>query len=228
MAGTPVRILLARHGETHANVEGRWQGQTDSPLTDRGWQQAELLADMLATRTVDAVYSSPIGRAMQTAEVVAARHNLPIIPDDRLKEIDCGGWTGRLGADLRVEDPEGMDAWAHRPWAFRMPGGETLGETQARGLAFFQNMMAQHAGETVAVITHGAMTQTIVIEGMGQTIADLWLEGGRIENCQVSTLEWTPEGGLRLLDLGDASHLASVGTLGGWRTVDQDVQEQRS
>src|SRR6059058_2455656 len=101
-AGTPVRILLARHGETVFNVEGRWQGQSDSRLTERG----------LADEPIAAVYSSDLGRAVDTAAEVAKLHHLAVTTDERLREIDTGAWTGKGRAEITAEFPGGLEAWA--------------------------------------------------------------------------------------------------------------------
>lgn len=220
----PVRVLLARHGETVANVEGRWQGQTDSPLTERGLLQAGRLAESLADQPVAAVYSSDLGRALRSAEIVAAPHGIPVTVDVRLREIDTGAWSSRLGAEIRAEDPSGLETWLSRPWSFRMPGGETLGEMQGRAADFFQDRMPLHAGQTVVVITHGTAAQTILALALQRALTDLWLPEGRIENCQVSRLEWTSSRGLRLVELSDISHLAGVGSIKGWRVMDREPE----
>ena len=218
-AGTPVRILLARHGETVFNVEGRWQGQSDSPLTERGLAQARELARALADEPIAAVYSSDLGRAVDTAAEVARLHQLTVTTDPRLREIDTGAWTGKGRAEISVEFPGGLEAWATRPTGMRLPDGETLAEAQRRVLAFFAERMLAHADETVVVISHGAITQTILVDAMGGSIDDLWLEQ-RVDNCQISRLEWTPGHGLRLIELSDVRHLEDVGSLRGWRTTD--------
>jgi probable phosphoglycerate mutase len=101
----------------------------------------------------------------------------------------------------------------------RLPDGETLAEAQRRALAFFADRMPAHAGETVVVISHGAITQTILVDAMGGSLDDLWL-AQRVDNCQISRLEWTPGHGLRLIELSDVRHLEDVGSLRGWRTTD--------
>jgi broad specificity phosphatase PhoE len=221
MTGTPVRILLARHGETVFNVEGRWQGQSDSPLTERGIAQAEQLALALANERVAAVYASDLGRAFGTAERVAAPHQLQVVPDSRLREIDVGDWTGLSRAEIKAIDGERLQAWGERPATVKHPRGEGLGEAQARALAFFGERMPAHAGETIVVVTHGAIGQAIIVHAMGSTLADLWLEQ-RLDNCQISRIDWTPEAGLQLRELSDVKHLAEIGSLKGWRTTDTD------
>src|SRR5215467_3096506 len=112
MGGTPVRILLTRHGETIFNVEGRWQGQADSPLTERGRAQAAELARALADEQIAAVYSSDLGRAADTAEEIAALHQLEVRTEPRLREIDVGAWTGKHRDQINTEFPGGLKAWA--------------------------------------------------------------------------------------------------------------------
>jgi broad specificity phosphatase PhoE len=84
-------------------------------------------------------------------------------------------------------------------------------------MTFFAERMPQHADQTIVVIAHGALNQCILIDAMGRSVDDLWLEQ-RIDNCQISRLEWTPTDGLTLVELCDVRHLAEVGTLRGWRT----------
>src|SRR5579859_6430344 len=126
MSGTPVRILLARHGETVFNVEGRWQGQGNSPLTARGAAQARELARALADEPVAAVYSSDLDRAVQTAAEVAALHSLRVETDPLLREIDVGGWQGKGRVEIEPAYPGALAAWDAAPASMRLPDGETL------------------------------------------------------------------------------------------------------
>src|SRR5262245_53758645 len=148
MTGTPVRIALARHGETVFNVERRYQGQSDSPLTERGFQQARELAESLKNEPIAAVYSSDLGRAFETARLVAAPHGLDVMQDPRLREVDVGDWTGLSAAEVAATDFERLQAWQSRPATVRLPCGETVADVQARALAFFAERMPEHAGQT--------------------------------------------------------------------------------
>jgi len=217
MPGTPVRILLARHGETEFNVSGRWQGQGNSPLTERGWAQARELGRALAEEPIAAVYSSDLGRAAQTAQEVAVLQGLEVDQVRQLREFDVGGWTGKSGAEIEVEYPGARQAWADAPAGMRLPGGETLLEAQTRALAFFAERMPAHAGQTVVVVSHGGIGQTILVNAIGGTVDDLWLKH-RVDNAQISRLQWTPFEGLKLIELSDVRHLAEVGSLRVWRT----------
>lgn len=220
MGGTPVRILLARHGETVFNVEGRWQGQSDSPLTERGIAQSRELGRALHGEPVAAVYSSDLGRAMQTAQEVALTLGLEVRAEQRLREIATGGFTGKNRGEIDNDYPGIRNRWAAAPSSMRLPeGGETLLEAQSRALGFFKERMPDHLGETIVVITHGAVGQAIVVNGLGGTVEDLWLKE-RVDNCQITRLEWTPEGGLKLIEMADVRHLQDIGSLGNWRTTD--------
>ncbi|MBV9580030.1 MAG: histidine phosphatase family protein [Chloroflexi bacterium] len=221
MGGTPVRILLARHGETVFNVEGRWQGQADSPLTDRGRAQAGELARALADEPIAAVYSSDLGRATDTARAVAALHALEVRPEARLREIDVGEWTGKHRDEINAAYPGGLKAWATQPSSYQLPNGENIRDAQSRALEFFAERMPSHAGETVVVISHGALCQAILVNAMGGTVDDLWLKEG-VDNCQISRLEWSTDGGLNLIQLVDVRHLENVGSLRVWRTTERD------
>src|SRR5205823_3682096 len=182
MVGTPVRILLVRHGETLFNVQGRWQGQSDSPLTERGLAQARELGRALHSEPVAAVYSSDLGRAMQTALEVAAPHGLTVRPDVRLREIETGGFTHKNWAEIDAEFPGARQKWATAPARMRLPKGETLLEAQTRVLGFFAERMPEHLDQTIVVISHGGIGQAILVDALGGTVDDLWL-ADRVDNC---------------------------------------------
>jgi len=156
---------------------------------------------------------------MQTAQEVATLHGLTVTPQVRLREIDTGGFTRKNWAEIDAEYPGQREIWAKAPATLRMPGGETLLEAQTRALAFIAETMPQHADQTIVIISHGGIGQAILINAMGGTVDDLWLTE-RVDNCQISRLDWTPADGLRLVELSDVRHLEEVGSLRTWRTTD--------
>jgi broad specificity phosphatase PhoE len=225
MPGTPVRLALVRHGETIANVEGRWQGQSDSALTERGVEQSRSLAETLADETLAAIYSSDLGRALATARIVAEVQGLEVITDWRLREIDTGRWTGQSGAVLREQELVLLDRWRLHPAGMRLPGGENLAEVQARVLDFCAEVLPWHRGQDVLVMAHGTLNQTLLVHALGRPLSDLWLPQ-RIDNCQVSRLTFDPSDAWQVLTLAETSHLLGVGSLRSWRAADVEQEER--
>jgi broad specificity phosphatase PhoE len=147
-------IHLARHGETDWNREPRWQGHADPPLNALGRQQARALAESLAGTRIAAVYSSDLLRASETAEIVAARLEVPLHLDAALRELDVGSWEGHTRAELEVHDAEAVARWeesGEHGWE----GGESLREMAARVLEAIRSIAAEHVGEEVLVVSHG-------------------------------------------------------------------------
>ena len=130
-------ILLARHGETTENRERRFQGQKDVPLNDLGREQARALAEHAAREQppIAALYTSPLVRARETAEIVGERIGLAPRDDERLKEVDVGDWQDRLKDDVERDDPELWAAFRRAGDDFRFPGGESFAEQQERVVA---------------------------------------------------------------------------------------------
>src|SRR5262252_5726734 len=130
-APVPTQLILVRHGESNFNRDKRWQGQSqDALLSELGWQQAACAAAALEHSGAAALFSSDLTRAMQTAVSISLATALPIIPDVRLREIDCGEWTDRLSDEVALEQPERVRAWNEAPATTSLPGGEGLAEAQ--------------------------------------------------------------------------------------------------
>ncbi len=147
---------LVRHGETTYNAEGRIQGQSDAPLSTLGRRQSEAVASALAIVSVEAIYSSPLRRAMETAQYVADRLQLPIETDRRLMELDAGVFEGRLRSDLTVDFPQELARWLGGDDDFAIPTGESRRELAERGCAALRAIAAAGHRE-VAVVTHGGL-----------------------------------------------------------------------
>jgi len=147
-------LFLIRHGETPWNVEGRYQGQLDPVLTEKGQQQAESTAARLANLGFEAIYSSDLARAHQTALALAIKTGLPVQLDRRLREVHQGKWQGVVIDDIRAGWPEEIRGWETAPWQRSPPGGESLEELQVRIFAAIDEIIARHPQGTVAVFTH--------------------------------------------------------------------------
>jgi broad specificity phosphatase PhoE len=167
-------LYLVRHGETLWNVEGRYQGQLDPPLNERGEAQARAAARELAAVDVEAIYSSDLARAHQTAQALAELTALPVVTDPRLREIDQGGWQGILIDEIRSQWPEEIARWEQQPWDCCPPGGERLQELQARILEAIGEIVRRHPDGTVAVFTHKLPIALLKIRYRDHDPSNIW------------------------------------------------------
>jgi broad specificity phosphatase PhoE len=157
-------IVLVRHGETADNVPPqRFMGSRDTPLSDRGREQAHRLAADVAGAGLAAIWTSALRRARETAEIVGAAAGLVPRVDERLAESHRGRWEGRLVTDIEREEPELWAAWRRAGAGFRFPGGESLAEHQRRALAALD---AVREGPLPAlVVSHGGTIRAIAAAG---------------------------------------------------------------
>jgi len=198
-----VTLLFVRHGESTWNVEGRFQGRQDPPLSELGERQARAVAQRLAS--VDhpaAIVSSPLSRARRTAEVIGAACELPVAFDERLVEISHGDWEGLLRTEIAARWPEALERWHASPQAVRFPNGENLDQVQARFESFMSDVPARKT--PLVVCTHDVIIR----------LATLWA-GGRpmtrfaslkSDNAALTEIAFA-DGLPRLVRANDAQHL---------------------
>jgi probable phosphoglycerate mutase len=168
-------ILLARHGETDWNSEGRFQGWADPPLNDAGRAQARRLAEQLRDTPFDAVYSSDLRRAHETAQIVAAPHDVPVVTDPGLREIDVGSWSGLTRAEIEERFP---GAEHH--------DGESRADHLARVLATVERIARAHLGERILIVSHGGSLRALRRHAIGEPVHPM-------ENCGVYELHFRDE-----------------------------------
>ena len=161
-------ILIARHGQSDWNHEKRWQGHADRPLTERGREQAQALADRLAHIELDAVYSSDLKRARDTAAVVAGSQGLELrqLPD--LREVDVGSWSGLTRDEAQERFPEGFARWrdGYPGWK----DGETYEAMTDRVLRAVDEIAAEHEGGRVLVVSHGGPIRAMHAAALGLNV----------------------------------------------------------
>jgi alpha-ribazole phosphatase len=160
------RVLLACHAVTDANDEKRYQGQSDLPLNARGREQAERMARRLAHAKIERIFTSDLTRAQQTAQAIAARHNITPLIDPRLRELDFGAWEGRTFAEVDAQDALAMKAWLADPTRVPPPEGETLADLAARVQSFWQEHIAPFDSGTLVVSHRGAL-RVLVCQALG-------------------------------------------------------------
>jgi broad specificity phosphatase PhoE len=177
-------IHLARHGQTAYNHEGRFQGHLPVPLDATGREQAAELAEVAAGVEIVSLWCSPLVRARETAEVVAARIGLEPVEDARFAETDTGDWTDRSFAEVRAEDPEGFARFQRSDPTFRYPGGESFAEQSDRVQAGLAALRALPEKLPALVVCHRGVIRLALAVALGDETA-----GGReIANASLVTL----------------------------------------
>ena len=203
-------LHCVRHGESLYNAEGRVQGQSDVPLSDLGRRQGEAAAGALAGLDIDALYSSPLRRAIQTAECVAARLGLEIRTDPRLKEVDAGVFQDKLRTDLAELYPEDLARWTSGDPDFTIPGGESRRALAQRGCQALE-AIRQAGHERVAVVSHGRLL-VVTLEAMADFPEGRSPES--LQNGSITTLRFNADGRAHVESINQVDHLADVGTAG--------------
>ena len=197
-------IILARHGETLWNQQGRMQGQRDSPLTETGIRQARQLARRLKAVAFSALYSSDLGRAHRTAARIAGETGHAIIADERLRERHFGVFEGMTNSEIRERYPEHYERFASRDPHFAMPGGESAAVFHERCLNCMVEIAARHDAQTVVVVAHG-----LVLDALYRAAVGMKLEvprGFPLLNCSVNTFRYEA-GAWTVVAVCDVTHL---------------------
>ena len=205
-------LIFIRHGETEGNRSGRWQGHADVPLSDEGREQARRLAARLKSEghAFDGLYASDLGRALETAQIVAQELGLEVHPLVELREIHVGDWSGLTTDEIRTRFPEQWDLF-ESGGDFRRGGhGESLAEFQARIVQAIAQMVKTHPDQRLLVATHGGAIRVIfyyVGEIMGQRQVE------HIENTSLTEVVFE-DGVPRIRRATDISHLEPAATSG--------------
>jgi alpha-ribazole phosphatase/probable phosphoglycerate mutase len=195
------KILLIRHGKTDWNIDVRFQGSTDIPLNDYGYQQALRTAERLKSWQGVPIYSSPLKRAMQTAEAISK--GMPVIPLDELTEINFGVWEGALVSDIRKKNKKALDAW-HLDGFFSIPeNAETWEQIYCRVTEAI-NVCLEREEERIMIVAHGGILRAIMINLLKFDPHSAWRLA--VHNCSISGIDIC-RGVNNLVFLNDTLHL---------------------
>ena len=202
-----MKLILVRHGETQWNRSNRFQGQNDIPLNRRGLVQAGQTARALARIPCRAVYSSPLIRTMQVAEVISQAVDRPVSKVDGLKELDLGDLEGVSGDEMRDGWRQVYDAWRENPADVSMPNGESLAQLQERAWQAFLNVEASHQDEdTLILVSHNFAIRTIVCKLLGVPLENFHkMTLGLSSICAIDSGQW----GRRLVTYNSTGHLSA-------------------
>ena len=199
------QIIIVRHGQTEWNIRGIRQGYLDSQLTERGLAQAKALALRLAREKFAALYSSDLGRAVQTAQEIANITGHPIITDERLRERNLGIFQGLSGDEINSKYPDERKQLRTQGPSYVIPGGESMVQQVERNIGCLNELAAKHQGEQIVVVTHGG-----VVSGFFRHTLEISLEAPRrfeFVNAGINVFV-REEDNWMLLTWGDVSHLA--------------------
>jgi probable phosphoglycerate mutase len=206
------QVFIIRHGETEWNIANIRQGHLDSRLTPEGVAQAQALAQRLTRERFRLIYSSDLGRAMQTAQIIADATGHEIVSDPRLRERHLGIFQGLSSDEIKVKHPE--EYRLHRTLGpdYVIPTGESVRQQVARNLAYLNEIAVKHLGESIVVITHGG-----VLSGLFRHTFSIPFEAPRrfeFTNAGLNVFIYE-EGNWFLQTWGDLSHLANGGSNAG-------------
>lgn len=201
-----MRVLLARHGETAWNAEGRYQGQEDIPLSAIGEAQGRALGERLREVRIERAVASPLSRARRTAELALGEARAGMLTTDPgLMEIAHGRWEGLLASEIRDRDPDRLQAWRDAPHEVLMPGGESLRHVLDRAWPAFARAAAGLAAEdTLLVVAHDAVNRVLLCRILGIPLAGLWTF--RQAPTTLNLIEGPDVDHLEVVRLNDCSH----------------------
>ena len=200
-------IYITRHGETEWNVAGRIQGHTDVSLSERGQEQARMLARRLSTVPIDAVYSSDLSRAAETARVALGERDVPITFTEELREYNKGVFEGLTEAEYREKYPELYEPSMVNDLDFAPPGGETIRETSRRLAGIVQRVKDAHLDQSTLIVGHGGSLRAGIV-----SLLDLPLEANwkfAMSNCALTVIYTYPDNCVMHL-YNDTSHITGV------------------
>ena len=201
-----MRILLARHGETKWNAEGRYQGQVDVPLSETGEAQARQLGERLREVRIDRAVASPLARAKRTAELALGPDREPMLRlDSGFAEIAHGTWEGLLAAEIGAMDGDRLRAWREAPESVLMPQGESLQHVLDRAWpALERACLDLGPDDTLLVVAHDAVNRVLLCKILGLPLSRLW--SFRQAPTTINLLEGPDVDHLDLVRLNDCHH----------------------
>jgi broad specificity phosphatase PhoE len=201
------RFILVRHGETEWNREDRMRGWLDVALNDRGRRQAEAVGRALAGEKFSKIYSSPLGRTLETARAMGRPHGIDPEIYEPIKDFHFGEWEGKRRDEIKSIWPDLYGVYENDPASFRAPGGESLQDLHARVLDGLDALADKHGGETVGLSSHAVTCQIalLAIQGLGPDRYWNVKQG----NCAINIFHHGGRGWV-IEKINDTCHLAGV------------------
>lgn len=204
-------VILIRHGQSQGNAEGRFGGHTDTPLSPRGRKQAEATARALASEKFDAIYSSDLPRAIETASPLARLTGVALETTDALRERSVGVMEGLTFEEAAEEHPEQYQALLRRDFEHVLSGGESYRQTLDRASRKLDEAIEKHRGGRIAVFTHTGAICILILHLMGALDAPelkpVWIATA---NCGIARFDLRHDGFIRVIAINDTRHLVGI------------------
>lgn len=167
-------LFITRHGQTMWNTEKRMQGWNDSPLTEMGINQAMCLNERMGNTDIDYIYASPIGRAYKTAQIVRGNRDIPIITDNRIREINMGKWEGMTQEDIDSLYKEQLFNFWNAPHLYKSIEGESFLQVKERTSNFIEEIVKKHQGKNILIVTHTVALKSIMSYIQNTSLEQFW------------------------------------------------------
>ncbi|KUK13426.1 MAG: phosphoserine phosphatase [bacterium] len=200
-------LIFIRHGECEGNRAGLFRGRIDFPLNGNGIKQAEALRDELKRFKLDVVYSSPLSRALRTAEIVGEPHGLTPIVEEGFNNINLGLWEGRVKKEIEREYPREWGIWVTVPENLNLPGAEKVDDVKERSYSALLRILEEHRGETVVIVTHRAVLKPLFAAMFEIKKPYFWKF--HFDTASYSIVEYRKERGFTLTLLNETKHLSN-------------------
>jgi broad specificity phosphatase PhoE len=201
------RIILVRHGETPWNKDKVFRGSVDIPLNDTGREEARLAGEWLKGEKIDAAYSSPLSRAVETAEAIARHHGLAVYKLEGLADLNYGDWQGLSLAKVKKKYPNLYRQWETMPQTVRFPQGETLEEVRVRALAAVDQVLRRHPRQSILLVSHRVVNKVLIAAFIGLDDSHFW----RIGQDTTAVNRFDKAGPVwNIVTINDTSHLRST------------------
>jgi alpha-ribazole phosphatase len=169
-----LEIIIVRHGETAYNANETFRGRADVPLNETGLKQAKLLGEYLSREKIDHIYTSPLKRAVKTAEAIAVHQKLEIKRVENLNDIDCGEWEGLTLQEVQRQYGEIYQDWLDTPEQVKIPGGESLEDVRGRVMPFVKDAVTRCREGKIALVAHRAVNKVLICALLGLDNSMFW------------------------------------------------------
>jgi len=202
-----VKVILIRHGETDWNKEQIFRGRIDVALNEVGLAQARTVQATLKDVQINAIYSSPLSRALETARVVGEGRNCEIRIEEGFIDIDFGRWQGLSHQKVKEDYKDLYEMWLSKPQMVTFPEGESLEEVQKRSMKALEKVIKKHPEETLAIISHRVLNKVLLCSILGLELSHFWYI--KQDTCALNRFEYKDDKYYLTL-LNDTCHLKRV------------------